>query len=52
MNDDRKFELRIDKTTFVVNAINAEKSRDTACKLLKKLIVSEIDGTENFARAH
>ena len=51
MNEKRQFEMKIGKTTYVVEVKNAEKSRSSADDLIRKIISDEIDGRKNFARS-
>lgn len=51
MNKKGEFELKISKTTYVVEVKNAEKSRVSADDLIRKIISDEIDGRKNFARS-
>ena len=51
MNEKRQFEMKIGKTTYVVEVKNAEKSRHSADDLIRKIISDEIDGRKNFVRS-
>ena len=51
MNEKRQFEMKIGKTTYVVEVKNAEKARSLADDLIRKIISDEIDGRKNFARS-